>query len=72
MDKLKENTNIYPYVNIHTHNHGYTYIHTDTHMYINTLFITQVRKCFLTCLKLFKLFAFSIESGKLFHIEGPI
>ena len=30
-------------------------------------------QCFLTlCLKVFKLFALLIESGKLFQIEGPI
>ena len=56
MNKSKENTNIYSYV--YTHPHGHTNIYTYyTHMQRYTLF---------------KLFAFLIESGKLFHLEGPI
>ena len=58
MDKPKENTLIY----IHTPADTQTYTHTDTHMHIYTLFVIQVRYCFLTL----------IESDKLLHIEGRI
>ena len=52
----------------------YIYINTDTYSHKNIIYLViQVRLCFSTLyLKVFKLFALSIESGKLFQIEGPI
>ena len=43
MDKPKENTNIYPYVNIHTPTDTQTYIHTDRHMHMYIYLIIEVR-----------------------------
>ena len=58
------------YIQIHICKNIYTYRYT--YAYIHTIFI-QKRKCLLTLgLKVFKLFAFLIESSKLFDIEGPI
>ena len=66
-------TNIYAYVYIHTFTDIQTYTNTDTHIHINTLCVIQVRLCFLTiCLKVFKLLALLVGTGKLFQIEGPI
>ena len=59
--------------NIYTHPQTYKHINTDKQIHINILCVIQIRQCFLTlCLKVFKLFALFIESGKLFPIEGPI
>ena len=73
MDKSGKNSLIYIYIYIYTHPWTYKHINTDTHIHIYTLCVIQVRSCFLTlCLKVFRLFAFLLESGKLFQIEGPI
>ena len=87
MDKLQENTliyihmcvyiytyiytYIYIYIYTHTQRHAdrQTYINTDTDIHIYTLF----RQYFQTLsFKVFKLFAFLIDSGMLFQIEVPI
>ena len=69
MNKSKEITLIYKHMYIHTHPGTFKHIYK----YRYTFAQKHIRQCFLTlCLKVFKLFAFLIESGKLLQIKGPI
>ena len=55
---------------IYKHTHGHTNLNNYRYTYLH-IHIIQVR--FLTlCLKVFKLFALSIDSGKLYKMERPI
>ena len=62
-----KNTNICISISVYSRTYGHINIlSTETHMRMYPLLINQIRQCFLAYLKVFTLFAFLIERGKLF------
>ena len=72
MDKSKENTLIYIGMYIYTYSHGHTNIfkYRYTFSHIHMMYYSSQAWFLALYLKLFKLFTFLIESGKLLEIEG--